>query len=55
MMNSMAKEEAPEAAREIRVTPVVMTKRNGVPVFAARPGEVVTVEDVERIAEEEGV
>lgn len=29
--------------------------RNGVPVFSARPGEVVTLEHVQKLMEEEGV
>jgi len=29
--------------------------RNGVPVFSARPGEIVTLEHVQKLMEEEGI
>jgi non-ribosomal peptide synthetase component F len=31
------------------------TVRNGVPVFSARPGEIVTLEHVQKLMDEEGV
>lgn len=31
------------------------TMRNGVPVFSARPGEIVTLEHVQKLMDEEGL
>jgi len=31
------------------------TSRNGVPVFSARPGELVTLEHIQKLMDEEGV